>query len=194
MRVFGLTGGIGMGKSTCAALLRERGVSVIDTDELARELVEPGQPALTEIVNAFGSAVPDSAQTLRRDVLAEIVFNNSDARKELEAILHPRITEAWVDQLARWREQGVATAVVVIPLLFETKAESRFDVTVCVACSPGTQLTRLRERGWSPEEIQRRSAAQFPVADKLARAGRVIWTEGSVAAYAEQARRVFGVR
>ena len=194
MRVFGLTGGIGMGKSTCASLLRKRGVLVIDTDDLARELVESGKPALAEIVNAFGSSVLDSTQSLRRDVLAELVFKDSAALKKLEEILHPRIAGAWVEQLARWRAQGNATAVVVIPLLFETQAGTRFDATVCVACSPGTQWARLRERGWSREEILRRSAAQYPVEQKLALASHAIWSEGSLEAHAEQAWRVFGVR
>ena len=194
MRVFGLTGGIGMGKSTCADLLRKRGFSVIDTDDLARELVDPGKPALTEIVNTFGSSVLDAFQTLRRDVLAEIVFRDSAARAKLESILHPKIIAAWEDQLALWHAHGIPTAVVVIPLLFETQSESRFDVTVCLACSRGTQHARLRSRGWSNDEIVRRSAAQLSVEEKMARADHVIWTEGGIGAHAEQAWPVFGVR
>jgi dephospho-CoA kinase len=193
MRAFGLTGGIGMGKSTCAGLLLKHGVLVVDTDDLARQLVEPGKPALAQIVTAFGPAVLDASQSLRRDVLADFVFSDSAARKKLEAILHPEITRAWVAQLARWRVQGIASVVVVIPLLFETQAESQFDATVCVACSPGTQKVRLCKRGWSQEEIMRRSDAQLPVEQKMAQANHVIWTEGSVASLAEQAKRVFGL-
>lgn len=193
MKTFGLTGGIGMGKSTCADLLRQRRFHVIDTDDLARDLVQPGQPALAEIAGAFGPAVLDEGGWLRRGALADLVFNDSEARRRLEAILHPRITEAWSVQLADWRGAGVARAVVVIPLLFETAVETRFDATVCVACTTSTQQLRLCQRGWSPEEMVRRSAAQLPVEQKMARVDHVIWTEGSIEAHAAQAWRVFGL-
>lgn len=192
MRVYGLTGGIGMGKSTCADLLVRHGVSVIDTDALARQLVEPGTPALAEIVAAFGRAILDSSQRLRRDVLAGIVFSDATARAKLEAILHPRIQTAWLAQLAEWRAAGVKTSVVVIPLLFETSTESRFDCIVCVACSERTQRARIAARGWSPEEFAQRSAAQLPIEQKMNRSRYVIWTEGSLAAHLEQVARVFG--
>jgi len=183
-----------MGKSTCADLLRWRGFHVIDTDDLARDLVQLGQPALAEIGRAFGSSVLDESGQLRRGVLANLVFSDASARRQLESILHPRITEAWSAQLDRWRGNGVAHAVVVIPLLFETAAESCFDVTVCVACTEGVQHARLCERGWTSDEVARRSVAQLPVEQKMARAKHVIWTEGSIESHAEQAERVFGLR
>ena len=182
-----------MGKSTCAELLRQRGVHVIDTDDLARDLVQPGQPALAEITSTFGTSFLDESGQLRRRELAGLVFSDPAARQRLESILHPRIAAAWSAQLIRWQGEGIARAVVVIPLLFETAAESHFDATVCVACSSGTQHSRLRARGWSSEEILRRSAAQLPVEQKTTRADHVIWTEGTVAAHEEQAGRVFGV-
>lgn len=191
MKTYGLTGGIGMGKSTCAGLLRQRGLPVIDTDDLARELVQPGQPALAEISRAFGASFLDETGRLRRAALADLVFADPVARQKLESILHPKITAAWNAMLGQWRGQGVAVAVVVIPLLFETGAETSFDATVCVACSPGTQQSRLRPRGWSDGEILRRAAAQLPAAEKMTRASHVIWSEGSLAAHNEQAQRVF---
>jgi len=190
VKTLGLTGGVGMGKSTCAELLRQRGLLVVDTDDLARAFTQPGQPALAEIHQAFGTRILDESGQLRRDLLAELVFNDRAALRQLEAILHPRITGAWRDQVARWGTQGAALAVVVIPLLFETGAEGGFDAAVCVACSTRTQHSRLQARGWSDVEIERRSAAQLNVAEKIARSRFVIWSEGSLASHAAQLERI----
>jgi dephospho-CoA kinase len=190
MKVLGLTGGIGMGKSTAAQFLRERGAPVVDTDELARRLVEPGQPALAEIQNAFGKEIISAGGQLRRDELAQIIFTDPVARQKLEAILHPRIRERWLAQIETWRGENHALAVVVIPLLYETRAESYFDQTVCVACSAPAQRKRLLERGWTPAQIQQRLAAQWPVGQKIARAGFVVWTEGSLEVHAQQIERI----
>jgi dephospho-CoA kinase len=190
MKVFGLTGGIGMGKSTAAQFLRERSAPVVDTDELARRLVEPGLPALSEIQTVFGNKVVASNGQLRRDELAQIIFTDPAARQKLEAILHPRIRERWLAQIETWRGENHALAVVVIPLLFETRAESHFDKTVCVACSAPAQRKRLLERGWTPEQIQQRLAAQWPVGQKIARADFVVWTDGSLESHAEQIERI----
>ena len=186
MKVLGLTGGIGMGKSTAAELLKTRGIAVVDTDDLARRVVEPGQPARSEILEAFGSHLADATGQLRREALAAIVFNNPSARATLEAITHPRITELWRHQIQVWRNEGRGTAVVVIPLLFETKVETEFDAVICLACSAPTQQQRLRTRGWSVEQIQQRCAAQWPVAEKMQRSHFVVWTEGEVSVTARQ--------
>ena len=98
MKALGLTGGIGMGKSTAAQFLQARGIAVVDTDELARRVVEPRQPALAEILQTFGPHLADSTGHLRREALAAIVFNDTSARATLEAITHPRITELWRQQ------------------------------------------------------------------------------------------------
>src|SRR5947199_7016629 len=143
MIVLGLTGGIGMGKSACAQLLGQRSVPVVDTDDLAREAVEPGQPALAEIRAAFGPQLIDAGGQLLRSDIARLVFSDAAARKRLESILHPRIRELWRAQLERWRREDHALVVVVIPLLFETGAEAELDATICVACSPATQIERL---------------------------------------------------
>src|SRR2546421_12195011 len=147
MRFLGLTGGIGMGKSASETILRQRGVPVIDTDLIARQLVEPGAVALSEIQKIFGPAVigPDG-QLLRRE-LASRVFSEPAARKQLEAILHPRIRAVWKSQVALWRSENQPLAVVIIPLLFETDAQSEFDATLCIACSLATQRQRLIARG-----------------------------------------------
>jgi len=190
MKVCGLTGGAGMGKSTAAQLLRQRGVPVVDTDELARQLVEPGQPALLEIQTVFGKHVIAPDGQLRRDELAQIVFPDPASRKKLEAILHPRIRERWLTQIETWRGENCPLAVVVIPLLFETAAESQFDKIICVACSAAAQRERLLARGWTPEQIRQRLAAQWPVEQKIARADFVIWTEGAPNTCAQQIDRI----
>ena len=193
MITLGLTGGIGMGKSTVGALLEQLKFEVIDTDELARQVVEPGEPALQEIRSAFGAAVLDPAGRLRRDVLAEIVFGDPAARHQLEAMVHPRIRERWQARLAAWRAAGVPRAAVIIPLLFEIGAESEFGVTVCVACSAAEQRQRLLARGWPDAQIARRNQAQLPVENKMARANYVLWNEGDRDVLAAQLARVIGV-
>ncbi len=190
MKLLGLTGGVGMGKSTVADLLRSLGLPVVDTDQLARELVAPGQPALEEIRTAFGPEVVDETGVLRRDRLAEKVFSDSAARRRLEAILHPRIREQWLAAADVWRVAGKRGGVVVIPLLFETDAQGHFDATICVACTPASQRERLRARGWSNAEIDRRCAAQWPIERKMAAADYVVWTEGDLAATRSQLLRI----
>ncbi len=178
MKLFGLTGGVGMGKSTAAGFLLQAGVRVVDTDDLAHALVQLGQPALAEIKKEFGEKILAADGSLNRAALAENVFADEAARKKLEAILHPRIRECWQTQVENWRKENCALAVVVIPLLFETTAENQFDKIICIACSPSSQMERLKARGWTPEQITQRIAAQMPVEQKIARAHFVIWTEG----------------
>ena len=190
MVLLGLTGGIGMGKSACAQLLRARSVPVVDTDEVAREVVEPGQSALEDIRRAFGPSVFGSDGCLLRDQLARRVFAVPEARTQLEAILHPRIRERWHAQAATWRNEGRPLAVVEIPLLFETGAQQEFDATICVACSAATQRDRLLARHWSPEEIEQRLRAQWTPEAKMARADYVIWSEGSLDVHAQQLERI----
>ena len=190
MKVIGLTGGVGMGKSACAQLLRDKGLPLVDTDELARAVVEPGQPALTEVVAAFGPDIVASDGHLRRADLARTVFADPSARQKLEAILHPRIRRLWRAQVETWRGEKHPLAVVVIPLLFETRADQELDATICIACSATTQQQRLLARSWSPQQIQQRIAAQWPVEKKIAASTFVIWTEGSMDVHAAQLDRI----
>lgn len=190
MKLFGITGGVGMGKSTTGALLEKRGVPVIDSDLIARQLVEPGRPALAEIAAAFGPTVLSVNGALDREELAKRIFGHPGERAKLEAILHPKIHEVWTAEAQKWRAAGQAQGAVLIPLLFETKAESYFDTVICVACRAETQFQRLRERGWSHGEIQRRLAAQWPVEEKIARSDFVIWTDTTLEVHAAQLERV----
>ena len=180
-----------MGKSTAAQWLQSRGIAVVDTDELSRAVVEPGQPALREVEEAFGRGVIGPDGQLRRDELARIVFADTSSRKKLETILHPRIRQLWLSQLGKWREENRAVAVVVIPLLFETGAEKEFDAVVCVACSAATQQERLRSRGWTDDSIRSRNTAQLPVDQKMERSNYVAWTEGELDVLHRQLERIF---
>jgi len=190
MKTYGLTGGIGMGKSTAAKILAGRGVPIVDKDAIARQVVEPGEPALAEVAEKFGRELIDADGRLDRAALGRRVFADEAARKELEAILHPRIRAIWQAQLASWRNEGRVAGVVVIPLLFETNAASQFDCVVCVACSFASQRRRLIERGLSAEQIDQRVKAQLPIEKKMALSDFVVWTEGSVEVHAEQLGRI----
>ena len=179
-----------MGKSTSGDLLKQRGFSVIDTDETAHRLVEPGQPALLEIVKAFGASILDSQGKLIRAELAKIVFTADAARRQLEEILHPRIREVWQSEAAKWRQQKKTFGFVLIPLLFETEAAAQFDAIICVACSEATQRTRLKKRGWTDEQINQRIAAQWPVSKKMDQSRFVVWTDTSVEIHGNQLDRI----
>ena len=181
---------MGMGKSTAATFLSEFGAEVVDTDDLAREVVAPGQPALDEVRRAFGDDILLTGGTLDRAALARRVFADATERRKLEQILHPRIRAQWQAQLAAWRRAGVPLAVVVIPLLFETVVASSFDDTICVACEAATQFDRLRARGWTDVEIGQRVAAQMPVDRKMELCTFVVWTEGEIEVHREQLRRI----
>ena len=194
MQVLGITGGVGMGKSTAGELLHQRGIPVVDTDVLAREVVEPGQPGLEEVVAVFGREVLDATGRLNRAEVARRVFGDAALRQRLEAIVHPRIRERWLGQIRSWRAERRACAAVIIPLLFETSAQKECDVTICVTCSPQTQQKRLRERGWTAEQIAQRLAAQWPTAKKMEASDFVVWTEGSVEMHAAQWERLLSTR
>ena len=181
-----------MGKSTVAQMLGGRGERIIDTDQLARDLVAPGQPALEAIRREFGADVFRSDGGLDRSALAAAVFSDPSKRARLEGILHPRIRAAWLAQAEEWRRSGARRGVVVIPLLFETGAEQEFGLTICVACSLETQARRLAQRGWTEPEITNRVAAQHPIAEKMDRADRVIWNESTVQVCEMQAERILG--
>ena len=189
--VIGITGGVGMGKSTAAKLLREQGVPVVDSDDLARDVVAVGEPALAEVSKIFGAEFLDAQGQLDRGKLAAHIFGNDAERKKLEAIIHPRVRECWLLQMESWRAENVPLGVVVIPLLFEVGAEGEFDSVICVACTGNTQRERLRARGWDDVQIAARIAAQMDVAEKIERANLVVWTEGDVNLLREQLQSIF---
>lgn len=186
----GLTGGMGMGKSSAARMLADRGLPVLDSDQLARDVVSPGSPALDEIAQLLGRDVIAGDGALRRDLVAERVFPDESLRKALESILHPRIRAAWQAQMAAWAGEGLLRAVVVVPLLYEVNLAAEFDRVLCVACASSTQAARLAPRKWSPEQIRLRNAAQWPIEKKMALADFVLWSEGELEVLEAQIERV----
>ena len=182
----GLTGGVGMGKSTASHFLYDLGFKVADTDDIARTLVEPGKPALEDIVKVFGKEVLQENGALNRGKTAELVFSDDSKRLKLEDILHPLIRETWEIRLNEWSAQNEKLGVVVIPLLYETECEKYFDKVVCIACSKDIQRQRLRQRGWSDLEIDQRIKAQLLIGEKMSRADYVVWTNGSIDSHANQ--------
>jgi dephospho-CoA kinase len=190
VRVFGLTGGLGSGKSTVARRFRER-VPVIDADDLAREVVAPGQPALAEIAEQFGPGVLTAEGSLDRSALAAIVFADPSALAQLNKITHPRVAALLQTRLAALETQGIQTACYELPLLFENNLEQRYQPTVLVAASTETQITRaLGRSGLSREQALARIGAQLPLSEKAARADYVIDNDGSLEATFRQADAV----
>lgn len=185
-RVLGLTGGVGMGKSTAARLLKKAGLPVVDSDDLAREVVQPGTDALAEIATEFGEGFLNTDGSMNRVKMASTVFQDDAARKRLEAIIHPRVRVGWEKQIEQWREQKRPVGVVVIPLLFEVDLQDSFDAVLCVACTANTQRARLRERNWSDDQIADRIAAQMDIAQKMNLADHVLWNEGTLKQLGEQ--------
>lgn len=180
MLVIGLTGGIATGKSTVAALLRDRGIPVVDADLAARAVVEPGQPALRAIVEAFGPAalLPDGR--LDRAAMRARIIADPSARKTLERITHPAIA-AWIaDELQQVRERGAPVAFVEAALMVETESYRAYPQVWVVACDPATQLARLTARdGMSVDDAQKLIATQLPIHDKVAVADVVIHNDGT---------------
>lgn len=184
MYLVGLTGGIGAGKSTVARLLGERGAVVIDADQLAREVVEPGTGGLAEVVDRFGGQVLLDDGTLDRKALAGKVFGDAEALSALNAIVHPRVAALFRDRLATLP----ADAVVVhdIPLLVETGAADRYDLVVVVEASDEVRLERLAGRGLSREEALARIQAQAKAEARAAVADVVIRNDSTPDALTEQ--------
>lgn len=189
-RVLGLTGGVGMGKSTAARLLKKVGLPVVDSDDLAREAVQPGTEGLAEIADEFGEGFLKADGSLDRDKMASTVFQDEAARKRLEAIIHPRVRTVWEKQIDQWREQKRPVGVVVIPLLFEVDLQDSFDAVLCVACTANTQRDRLRERNWDDAQITARIAAQMDIAQKMDLADHVLWNEGAPELLMDQMKEI----
>ena len=172
MLVIGLTGGIGSGKTTVSDLFSALGVPVIDTDLIARELVQAGQPALKDIITAFGQEILNLDGSLNRARLGDITFNNQIARKQLETILHPRIRDKVNQQLSELQSPYV---IVVIPLLIESGGESYIDRILVIDCEQETQINRVKQRDHrSEQQIDNILKAQASRDQRLAAADDVI--------------------
>lgn len=174
-----LTGGIASGKSHVLAAFAARDVPTIDADLLAHEVVARGTEAAQAIERRFGSGIIGVDGEINRRKLGAVVFSDAAARRDLEAIVHPAVYSA----IRRWFEMLPAStpfAVADIPLLYETRHESDFDVVVVAACEPDEQIRRVMTRdGLTEAEARSRVAAQLPIGEKISRADYVVWTTGT---------------
>lgn len=174
-----LTGGIATGKSHVASRLRDAGIPVVDADVISRQVVAPGTPGLAAIVARFGKEMLTAEGSLDRARLGHIVFRDPEARRDLEAIVHPAVRNA-IDEFFDRVPPAAPFAIADIPLLFETGGETRFEKVIVVACSREAQLRRVMARdGLSRDDAERRVSSQWPIEEKVKKADYVIRTDGT---------------
>lgn len=181
MKLVGLTGGIASGKSTVSEILARQGAAIINADVLAREVVEPGRQAWTEIVNAFGTAVLQPDRALDRQKLRAIIFDDPDARKKLESIIHPQVRALAEQRIREHAAAGYAVIVYEVPLLFEGNLQEWLRPVILVACDVDTQRKRLQSRdNLSAVQAQKHIEAQMSLEEKRRLADYVIENNGSL--------------
>ena len=191
VKLVGLTGGVGSGKSTVAAILRELGAEVVDADEASHAVYEPGTPGFEAVVRDFG---PDYVRDGRidRKALGELVFKDSDARRRLNAIVHPLVREWMAARTAEALARGAGVVVQDVPLLFENKLEGLFPTTVLVWVPREVQVERLVSgRGFTPERAGEVIAVQMPIDEKRIRATLVIDNTGTRESTRAQVERLW---
>ena len=189
----GLTGTVAAGKSTVAGNLAERGATVIDADELAREIVRPGSPAYARIRETFGRSVIGPDGTIDRSALREAAFADERARERLEEISHAGIRELRARRIDEAAAAGVRVIVEEIPLLFEVGLEDDYDMVVVVDAPREVRETRaLGSRGWTAEEFAAIDAAQLAASEKRRRADRVLDNRGDPGKLNSATHRLWG--
>jgi dephospho-CoA kinase len=187
---FALTGGIGSGKSAVARFFREQGLAVVDADQLARAVVQPGSPALNEISQRFGGELLKDDGALDRAALGQLVFGDKTARKDLNAIVHPRVQEAAREAFLAAHASGHRIICYEIPLLFETAQEDSFRPVIVVSSSESARIARICQRdGLSKSEAKARIDSQLPLPLKVQKADIVIENDGSLQELEEAALR-----
>lgn len=180
MKWIGITGGIGTGKSTVCQILKQLGYSVVDADEVARMVVEPGSPGLKQVIEHFGVGVLGENQLLDRRKLGKLVFGKPEQLNLLESILHPLIRLEVFRRKQELERQGLPFAFYDVPLLFEKNMENQFDLIVVVATDPAQQVRRIQDRDkLSEDEIKQRLGSQIPIEKKKMAADFVIENMGS---------------
>lgn len=181
--IVGLTGGMGCGKSTAAALFAELGFRRLDADRTVHEVLLPSAEVAQAIQDRFGPGVLNAAGGVDRAKLGAVVFGDAAALAWLEDLLHPRLRAHWGGIYATAQNEKF---MVEVPLLFEKRLENRFDFTVCVTTSSDLQLRRLEQRGVSPEIARQRLAKQLPLARKCELADFVLLNDGTLEFLREQ--------
>ncbi len=189
--IIGLTGSIASGKSTVSSMLKRKGFPIVDADEIARQVVEPGSPVLTEISRAFGQDVLQADGSLNREKLGELIFNDKEKRLQLNGIIHPAIRKEMFRQKEEWLASGARTVIMDIPLLFESKLQSLVDKIIVVSVTPEIQKERLIARNvLSEEEADARIQSQMPVKEKEKEADAVLYNNHTVEQTEEQLERL----
>ncbi|REB06568.1 dephospho-CoA kinase [Sporosarcina sp. BI001-red] len=180
--IIGLTGSIASGKSTVANLLKDRGYPVVDADEIARLVVEPGSPVLKEIETIFGAGVIRDDGSMNRAVMGQLIFGDDKKREQLNAIIHPAIRKELINQKEAHLVAGAKTVIMDIPLLFENKLHDYVEKILVVSVTPEVQKERLMSRNQlSEQEADSRIASQLPIEIKEQGADAVIDNNGNLA-------------
>jgi dephospho-CoA kinase len=191
VQLIGLTGGIATGKSTVSGMLRALGARLLDADEIARDVAEPGTPGLAEIARRFPGVVGADGR-LDRAALGARVFSNEDERRALNAILHPRIQEAFIEKTRALADQGVERVIYDAALLIENGLQQVMNAVILVTAPVEAQIARLVQRnGLTEQEARARIAAQLPLSEKQRHATWVIDNGGTIEATRDQVERVW---
>jgi len=186
--VVGLTGCFGSGKSTVSKLFRERGAVIVDSDRLAHEALEAGSPVFEAIKNEFPDALSESGSELNRSKLGVIVFNDSERRLRLEALIHPYVFRRISEEILRTQAPLI---ILEVPLLFETGYDVQCAKTIFVDAPEGMIRQRLEAKGFSALQIEQRNAAQMSAEEKKKKANFVIMNDSTIDQTKKEVRRVF---
>ncbi len=194
MIVVGLTGGIGSGKSTVSGIFRDLGAYIIDYDLLAREVVEPGKPAWSRLVEEFGEEILSQDSTLNREKLGETVFRNPEKLNALNRITHPAIFDE-ADMRLRVIAETDPDAIVIkdVPLLIETGIHTTVDKVIVVSASRKNRIERLKARGLAEEDAERVIEVQMPIREKSKYGDYVIDNDGSFQNTKQQVEELFAL-
>ena len=180
MKIIGLTGGIGTGKSTASDYLRRQGFAVIDADRISREIVEPGTPLLKEIEAQFGSGILNGDGTLNRKALAAVVFSDRGKKDLLDRLMHGRILDEIERRIRQYQRENIRGIIVDAPLLFETGLEEKCDQVWLITADESLRVLRVCKRdGMNPEEVRARMRNQMGEEEKKERAHRIVDNSGS---------------
>ncbi len=193
MKVIGLTGSIGSGKSTVALFFKELGAKVIDADLVARQVVEPGKPALNELKEAFGNTIIHDDGSLNRKLVAEIVFNSDEKRERLNSIIHPRIFDEIKNTIENYRKEGAEVVILEAALILEKKGLIKLiDELVVVSIDEQNQKKRLAERGdLTQDQINARIKSQLSNSEKIKHADYIIENNNGLENTHDQVKKIW---
>ncbi|MDA0323754.1 MAG: dephospho-CoA kinase [Verrucomicrobia bacterium] len=184
-----ITGGIACGKSLAGKTFEENGIPVRDTDDIAHELMQPGDPVFDNVVKAFGAGILDDEHSIDRSVLGKLVFRDPEKLEQLNELVHPQVMRVTAEWLQAQEQDSQRVAAVMIPLLYERGMQSGWDAVLCVAAPHADQLRRLCARGLSREDAEIRIRAQLDVRQKMKLADVVVFNSGSKELLGDQTRR-----